>query len=763
MGIATEADDGMGLIVHLTDLHLGVGGTSSPADDRKLRVIRDEERTSVRDIAEEQLRRLARTISDRNEGISALVLSGDITNRGNPAGYQELAGFLDACFGSLLPPPERIVATPGNHDVAWYVDDPAKRYEHFIAHCVKVGYVTPPLDGIDFTDSRPVSDLSRHYLSDNEGWFIAPINTSNWSGIEAELVDRDKRPIPATAVEALRATVASDPTQALIVEQLLAFRQFDMSRVSKHQIREYRRVVAGARDALPPGIEALPIAVMHHQLSAVGEREEIKAFESISNLGRVRAILNELGIAITLHGHKHDLLTMWNTIEQASLHGRATGKHEMLVVSGGTIGGSPAPDAGRFATVIEVQPMLKGHAVHVRSAADYQSEHDRGARAYFLGGRRFEPLGISGGHLEAGGFSEGYARLLAEETAGKDSLVKNLSITLHDVSGAKEPPIGFPEDAAGEGGTVPLDIWFNEVADWWQSELIEAPRGLFTHGRRLKLHHGKPNADQIATMAMTLKDRRPTNGRAIATLIDPGSDLLGADPAAPASFPAFCLLQLHIRQEQGTAYLDATAYFRKQEMRYWWPVNIAEIVRVMETVGKDLKGVKIGSITTFAAVAVWQTSRSRVSMPAVDRLYFQSSAGRQDLLRLAAVIAQPIVGVTGEEKRLQQLWQIVLEDLVPPEEAVMDSIPVAIEGIGFLKEALRAQASVASNSDTRNRMTAFADELAILEENGRALWQLGREAKPKGYEQKLKEDVAKMTRSRDRLLGMVNSLFAPVR
>jgi 3',5'-cyclic AMP phosphodiesterase CpdA len=749
----------MSLILFLTDLHLGRGGAGRPADDRKVRVISDAERTSIREVAEQHIRRLATSIRQQGKQISALVLGGDITMRGEAAGFSELNEFLQSGLGDLLPPAHRIVVTPGNHDVAWYETDAKVRYENFIKYCVDYGYVTPPLDGIDLGPSAPDFVPDRHVLIDSEGWFIAPLNSSHWSGTRAPLLDENDEELPEAAIDGLRKALSGDAINAQLVEQLLRFRQYDMARVSRDQIGAFQKTIAFARKAVGDVHDALPLVAMHHQLLPVGEREEIKPFESLSNLGRVRAVFEENGIGVTLHGHKHDLLTMWNTTEHGSVDGRGVRKHEMLVVSGGTIGGAGIPDTGRLATVLEISRKLRGHEVAVRSVADFIAERQAETRGYFLSGRRFEPLGASGGHIQATSFSDGYARLVAEGGATQGSVVKNLSITIQDLSEVDSPPTGYPEDAAGALGALPLPDWFNQVADWWQSVLVDAPRGVFTHGRRLKLHGGKIDANQITKMIETLADRRSTNGRAVATLIDAESDLLGKGGPAPASFPAFCLLQLHIRTSGSDTFLDATAYFRKQEMKYWWPVNIAEIKRVMVTVSEALKDVKLGSITTTAAIAVWQTTRSRVSVPAIDRMFLQNDDGRRDLMRMAALVAQPESTALAEERnRLIQLWRIALEDVVPPEEAVMDSIPVAIEGVCFLRDAVQAQHDIAGDPNIRTRLSNFAKLLTDLEERGTRLWSLGREAKPGNSQRKLSSEVKAMDTARHQLAELVEKL-----
>ena len=759
----------MGLVVHLTDLHLGAGGASSPADDVKLPLISAQDRMSVREIAEEQLQRLATVIRARGEAISALVLSGDITVRGRPEGYAALADFLSDSFGDLLPPPDRIVATPGNHDVTWYETDPTKRYEQFIAHCVKRVYVTPPLDGIDLkTGSRWKPGAKNVLIDREEGWFIAPINSSNWSGTRVPLLDERRNPIDEAAIDALQAKLSADPDDARIFEQLQAHRQFDMPRVSKEQLGAFKRTVEHARLTIAVS-DPLAIAVIHHQLSPVNEREELKPFESLSNLGRVRSTLEDARIAVVLHGHKHDHLTMWNSTERGSQDGRSSMRHDMLVVSGGTIGGSPAPDPSKFATVLELpaRPQVDGrslgaHGVQVRSAGEYIADGG-GTKGYFLAGRRIAPVSPVGDHIEANTFDAAYERLVAEGMIAGDDPVKNLSVTVLNVGDVADPPAAYPHDAVGsDDGLAPLRDWYRDVTRWWQSELIEAPRGVFTHGRRLKLHPGKSKGSQIAAVRKLLEDRRPTNGRLIATLIDASTDILGDSRSAPASFPAFCLVQFHLSSKGSRSRLHATAYFRKQEMRYWWPVNVSEIKLVMGEMMKGQKDMELGSITTMAAVAVWQTTRSRVSIPMVDRLYLRDEAGRKLLLRMVAGLAQPKECLREAERvELRSAWANVLQDIVPPEKSISDSIPVAVEGIRFLQNAADAHASVAPEGDVATRLRALTKELGTLAERGRSLWELGRrsDATNDTVEEQLSRDVLAMEEARDGIRRLLEDAF----
>ena len=55
------------------------------------------------------------------------------------------------------------------------------------------------------------------------------------------------------------------------------------------------------------------------------------------------------------------------------------------------------------------------------------------------------------------------------------------------------------------------------------------------------------------------------------------------DPPGPLDnqqfkFPSFAMLAFKLHGDR----LDATAFFRKQEMRYWWPINVAEIASLLK-------------------------------------------------------------------------------------------------------------------------------------------------------------------------------------
>jgi 3',5'-cyclic AMP phosphodiesterase CpdA len=566
----------MGLIVHLTDLHLGPRGAATPTDDRKVLVVGDDERMTRRDDAEVAIKKLMAAIKANGKSISALVISGDISVAGSVGGFEDLKDFLDDSFGDLLPKASRIVVVPGNHDVSWYERDATIRYNAFDKYCVKAGFVTPPLEGLTLVgDVRRWAATDQHALVDkDERWAIVPINSAEFSGVRSTLLDQDGKALPdETAIDEIDLALATNPLHAAIFKQLRKAREYDMARVSKKQIAAFAKTVEHVEKKFAKGAKPLLLATLHHQLSPVDEREEIKPFESLSNLGSVRSMLQEQGVNIVFHGHKHQSGFFWDSREEASTDGRTHDRHDMLVLSGGTIGSGGASKES-LANVVEIAPRPHGHDVKIWSLADYvEDAENRAKQAMFFDRRRLSPIDLSSGLIEGATFDEAYARLEREAALAGNGRVNDLVVRVVDGLTVTKPPCDYPADASGEQGkkNAKLDEWFRDITAWWQSPLIEAPDRLFTHGRRLRLYDGKGNADQIRAIAGIInRDRMPGNGRAVAILIDPETDTLSLEAGVPMSFPAFCLVQLHVSNDGKTDRLDATAYFRKQEMRYWW-------------------------------------------------------------------------------------------------------------------------------------------------------------------------------------------------
>jgi hypothetical protein len=152
-------------------------------------------------------------------------------------------------------------------------------------------------------------------------------------------------------------------------------------------------------------------------------------------------------------------------------------------------------------------------------------------------------------------------------------------------------------------------------------------------------------------------------------------------------FPSFCLINFVARSgrgaEHGRVFLDCAAYFRKQDMRQWWLVNLAEIARLRDEVIKAVRAAHLlepGHITTYTARAIASKSPLQVSIPEVDRKV-ASDPGRADVSRRIM-----LMGSDDPDQRKASVAAVraLLEDLVPPKEFEEDGAPVSGPGVQFL-------------------------------------------------------------------------------
>ena len=78
-------------------------------------------------------------------------------------------------------------------------------------------------------------------------------------------------------------------------------------------------------------------------------------------------------------------------------------------------------------------------------------------------------------------------------------------------------------------------------------------------------------------------------------------------------------------EDRSGGVLDCVAYFRRQELRHWWPVNVAELHDLQRVICEQIstsdRRVSAGTVTTYAAVAVVGSGLPRVFVPLIDRLY----------------------------------------------------------------------------------------------------------------------------------------------
>lgn len=252
---------------------------------------------------------------------------------------------------------------------------------------------------------------------------------------------------------------------------------------------------------------------------------------------------------------------------------------------------------------------------------------------------------------------------------------------------AAEHPVSLPGmyPQLPDVNTADRQAWFKRIVDWWQKKAFVRLSGdrHFNHGSRI--HGYVRDKSQFERIVEAIKQERGTS-RAVVTLLNPNAD----EPQKKISrFPSFCFVQFQVRDLGEKNALDVIGYFRKQEMRYWWPVNIAELVRLQSEVfsrvkadveGGGRKELVCGVITTIAATAQVDTKVPYILVPAID---FDLEESPEKLWDMTYAVCW--TGMSDRDEHCAT-WESVLRSLIPPSQQDPDGVLVGIQGVEFLAE-----------------------------------------------------------------------------
>jgi 3',5'-cyclic AMP phosphodiesterase CpdA len=356
-------------ILHLSDIHAGTGEFLDQ-DSKDYLPESDRER---------MLDRLSRYLESLPDKPTYLILSGDITLRGSPTGLVAVRSWLlSAIEKHILPPPKRIIVTPGNHDpirgVAEGVHRDRKRYESFYTnygrtfpHSHIPGW-DPKLDtsnlnfrsrnrhfgGVStrerFGDVQVVSnhpfilDLERDIL-------IFAFNSSLACGVHInppyfvplnDYLNQQRSESPSTRLENL-------------LRELKDSTLVDAGLIGTEQLAYFALLMTKMRKELGDRWANLTkIAVLHHHISHLWNQQlELKRFEAVVDAAQLKQYLIEYQFDLVLHGHKHT--------NNVSLDGSLIPVSDkstyspLCIISGGTVGGIPRTGDTQSFKLIELK------------------------------------------------------------------------------------------------------------------------------------------------------------------------------------------------------------------------------------------------------------------------------------------------------------------------------------------------------------------------------------------------------------------------
>jgi 3',5'-cyclic AMP phosphodiesterase CpdA len=709
----------MAFLLHISDLHLSTGSDEDELGDySKSEAIPAEERQTRRHMLESTLDAIRRYLGQRDIPLDALIVTGDLTYRNSASGFE----LLDAALGRLqgaLPPKDRIVIVPGNHDVQWHTSPSTpERYGNFIRYVRNSGYRTPLLDGVDFSPSSQTTPVTHNpvLVADDSSFVILALNSANYCGLDEPL----KYVSPDRLNALLEGTENEDEQpESLLAREVQSLRTFDMARFSPGQLAHARNAMELAVAALSDS-NPVRLAALHHQVMPIATTEELKPFESLTNLGEFREFLRANAVDIVLHGHKHvaaayeDSYRIYSASSAVEFEDQPP--HRVLICSAGTTGGQLAVGT-ELAKLIEIDahlPTLRRTRVSSLPAVSGGSSITRPAvrTSEHLVARRVEPDKIP--KLQGPTAAAVHELLLEWFDRHPGQTATNLVCHIEDGKSALMLPPTYPEIPGHE---YEREAWFEEIRLWWQKD-HKGGGEPFTHGERIKAYAG---TDQLASCADALVAKL-SSSRGVISLLIPREDRPGQ---ASIEFPAFCLLQFHVVDDQ----LSAVAYFRKQEMRYWWPINVAEIAQLQEELRDQLRerGVDLteGPITTVSAMAIVGESVPKVSVPLIDRMA-EDGEGTIWLMALALFDRQ-LPNRTAQKA----LWYRLMDDWRPPDRQSTDGVPIPHLGLKRLMAAVDTL-NQAYTSPTALRVQELLERMDYRNEQYRQLEDLDK-GRPQRY------------------------------
>lgn len=660
----------MATLFHLSDLHLTGAENPSATSDHKVRVIPQAVGGNRAQLLKSSLAGLGEALREVGEDLDAVIITGDIADKGRLSGYAQLEEVLSA-LGPSLPAPERILVVAGNHDV----DRDAVGEDRFagIRSLRSAGYLVGWLSAAEI-GVEPAPILTAH----DNSYVLVGLNSSEFSGSQLETEPGLSEHLAELEVRAK----TDDATRAL----LAAWQRrgsADIARMSGPELQEIHVQLGKGRPSGP-----LRIAGLHHQVLPVGTAEEIKAFESILNLGHLRRWMASNQMDLVLHGHKHDAAVIRDRINTDGAHS----DHEMTILSAPSI--STARGAGDpIGQLIRVNPRLprlRGYDIVTVPAAEQGAVTDLASMP-----RRTTPLDEVTAHGLVSGVDVDatYARITAVLDR-LQTLPTPMVCRIDDGSSGVNLPADMPH--VPEPGKQ-RDEWLDTVINWWQSE---------SPGRAAKFNHGqflhantRGRGSAVERIVTELGKKQGATSRALAVLVNQDTLSDGQE------FPSFISLQFVLR---GTR-LDAVAYFRKQEMSHWWPINVVEVARIQKEVIARMPGnqVTCGSITTITGMPVRSLAMPTVSVPELD-LRVDRPGGMLDLV---LPLYQPAVA----REEIEESWAKTLDWL--PGDVQAEGDPRPLLGLKVLAETLQAAAAMNETSAPMEELISRLHELHHVNDN----------------------------------------------
>jgi endonuclease/exonuclease/phosphatase family metal-dependent hydrolase/3',5'-cyclic AMP phosphodiesterase CpdA len=306
-----------------------------------------------------------------------VVVSGDVTVRGDPQGWQLYLNTVEPLIrAGWLPNADRFVLVPGNHDVTRTtpatIRNELARWQPFV-DALGGRHARAWIPAVDKAADEMLRQACNQMLPGRGRWGGVLHETVEATGEHRStafpfLFDRDRRvlfyafnsasisgnvlPMSASLDDDIKLLRALDGNSAKamanVVAELERLRQIDPARIDPRELALFELLLAEITKRDERGLaDVLKVAVLHHHVTSIFP-EEVKSFELMLNAGQFKRQLRDEGFHLILHGHKH-----WG---EPFVDTAVSGGGAHVVVSGGTIAGPPPYGKGPGFFWLEWQP-----------------------------------------------------------------------------------------------------------------------------------------------------------------------------------------------------------------------------------------------------------------------------------------------------------------------------------------------------------------------------------------------------------------------
>lgn len=534
-------------LVHISDMHATKDFSKQGSIDKKVDLPRVESSFEKEffDSFEKYLEK------EHHDGkrINLFIISGDIVFRGDLKAHatfsKEFIGLLKRQGYSK----NDVMVVPGNHDIKQgTLPSSQDRYREFLD--AWKGCKIPYLDGCN--------NRANIFIDDTNHVIVIPVNSCNWSHTKINVDEAIQKHIDSLKNEKLKEKFEKQFTYdaAYISDDQLKHLEKELQKIKKQKnYNQYTKVI-----------------VQHHHLLPVDDKIEIKELSDIVNLKHLQNFIIEHEVKVILHGHKHTGKSFYEYLSYSNK------PYKILIGSAENV---------HYGSIFN-ELCIEGKSVEINSyskSLDKQSPKTFDLYEYHKSSNiiRLEEKNIHDLYEQICFFSQ-----------NSDKNNKTIISTL-DLEKYNQGTLEIPKVKSEPSEQHRYEREIASIVEWWQKDSSNQ-KVAYQHGTRLRKYHGFKN--QLEYIQQLFQNNKLDTSRGIAILTEPIKDFDGFEK----EFPSFVSLQFLIRDDK---YLDVIGYYRVQETRHWWPINILELFTLQSNMLKKIneikKDVERGKLTTIAA------------------------------------------------------------------------------------------------------------------------------------------------------------------